>query len=382
MKITDVIVTKFVHKTRKHQDSHGHSHPGPEKDATQAMLTVRADDGSEGYAFQSPDALRPGIVDKYFRPMLIGEDPMARERLWQRIEHQQRGSGGHLADRSIGAVDQALWDLAGRALGLPMHRLIGTYRNKILAYGSIMCGDELEGGLSTPEDYGRFAKTLVARGYKAIKLHTWMPPAKGAPNVKLDIAACAAVRDAVGPDIALMLDGYHWYSRSNALKIGKALEELDFLWFEEPMDETSMSSYRWLSQNLSIPVIGPESAPGKHHTRAEWIRNDASDIMRCGVLNAGGITPMIKVAHLAESHGLDCELHGNGAANLSLCMTVPNCTYYERGLLHPFLDYEVPALYLNTICDPMDEEGYVHAPDIPGIGDDINFDYIRDHQVP
>ena len=381
MKIVEVVVTKFVHKTRKHQDSHGHSHPGPEKDAVQAMLTIRTDAGHEGHAFQSPDALRPNIVDKYFRPILMGEHPFARERIWSRIEHQQRGSGGHLADRSIGAVDQALWDLAGRALEQPIHRLIGTYREKILAYGSIMCGDELEGGLATPEDYSNFAKALVARGYKAIKLHTWFPPIKGAPDPDRDIAACAAVRDAVGPKIALMLDGYHWYNRSTALRIGRALEELDFLWFEEPMEETSMSSYRWLSEQLSIPVIGPESAPGKVHTRAEWVRHDAADILRCGVLNAGGITPMLKVSHLAEAHGLDCEIHGNGAANLSLCMTAPNCTYYERGLLHPFLDYDQPALYLNAICDPMDAEGYVHAPSLPGLGDDINFDYIKEHRL-
>ena len=78
-----------------------------------------------------------------------------------------------------------------------------------------MCGDDIENGLATPADYGRFAEWLVkTRGYKAVKLHTWMPPIPGAPNVKMDYAACAAVREAVGPDIPLMLDPNHWYSRA------------------------------------------------------------------------------------------------------------------------------------------------------------------------
>lgn len=164
-----------------------------------------------------------------------------------------------------------------------MHKLIGGYRDKVPAYGSTMCGDELPGGLSTPEEYGRFAETLVKRGYKAIKLHTWMPPVSFAPSVSMDIKACAAVREAVGPDIALMIDGYHWYSRTEALTIGRALEKLDFAWFEEPMMEDSAESYAWLSGQLDIPVLGPESLGGKHLSRASWVKNDVCDILRAGL---------------------------------------------------------------------------------------------------
>lgn len=381
MKIADISVTRFRYQTRKHQDSHGHSHPGPVKDAVQALLTVRTEDGHEGYAFQSPDALRPAVVDKYLRAAAVGEDAFARERIWQKLEHRQRGSGGHFADRTLGALDQALWDLAGRALNLPVYKLIGSYRDKILAYGSIMCGDELEGGLATPEDYGRFAKALVGQGYKAIKLHTWFPPVAGAPDPRRDVEACAAVRDAVGPDIALMLDGYHWYGRTDALWIGRELEKLGFLWIEEPMDEASPSAYAWLARNLDIPVIGPESAPGKYRTRAEWVRADACDILRAGVLGSAGLTPLLKSAHLAEANGMNCEIHGNGAANLAACLAVPNCDWYERGLLHPFLDYDIPPDYLNSLTDPMDSEGYVHGSSLPGLGEDINFDYIAANRI-
>lgn len=105
----------------------------------------------------------------------------------------------------------------------------------------------------------------------------------------MDIKACAAVREAVGPDIDLMIDGYHWYSRAEALWIGKELEKLNFAWFEEPMEEDSMSSYAWLAENLSIPIVGPESFGGKHHMRAEWVKAGACDILRAGANGVGGL---------------------------------------------------------------------------------------------
>jgi L-alanine-DL-glutamate epimerase-like enolase superfamily enzyme len=274
-------------------------------------------------------------------------------------------------------VEQALWDLAGRKLKLPVHKLIGGYRDKVPAYGSTMCGDDLPGGLSTPDEYGQFAEKLVQRGYKAIKLHTWMPPISFAPNPQMDIQACAAVREAVGPDIALMLDGYHWYSRMDALTIGKALEKLNFAWFEEPMMEDSAESYAWLAANLDIPVLGPESIAGKFHSRASWVTHKSCDILRAGVAGVGGIGPCLKVAHLAESFGMDCEVHGNGAANLAVVGAISNCRWYERGLLHPFLDYEDVPAHLNSIVDPMDADGFVHLSDRPGLGEDINFAYIE-----
>jgi len=381
MKIERVRGTEFTYPTRRSVDSAGHAHPGPLVTGRMAMLTITTDSGAEGHAFAPPEVIRPYVLENFARKVLLGEDPFQREKLWMALEHWQRGSAGQLTDRALAAIEQALWDLAGRALGLPVYKLIGGYRDKVPAYGSTMCGDELEGGLSTPKEYGEFAKKLVARGYKAIKLHTWMPPVKFAPDPDMDIKACAAVRDAVGPDIHLMLDGYHNYSRTDALRIGRALEQLHFTWFEEMMNEQSSASYAWLAGQLDIPIIGPESLAGKHYSRGDWVKADACDILRAGVTGTGGITPTLKVAHLAESFGMHCEIHGNGAANLAVCAAIKNCRWYERGLLHPFLDYdEVPA-YLNSLSDPMDAEGFVHLSQQPGLGDDINFDYIAGNAV-
>jgi L-alanine-DL-glutamate epimerase-like enolase superfamily enzyme len=381
MFITDVEVRVFRTTTRRHSDSAGHAHPGPPHQVEQAMLTIRTEDGHEGHSFTAPEIVRPHVIEKFVKKVLIGQDYRDRERLWQDLAHWQRGSAAQLTDRTLAVVDCALWDLAGRATNTPVYKLIGAYRDKVLAYGSIMCGDEIEGGLATPEDYGRFAETLVKRGYKGIKLHTWMPPVSWAPDVKMDIKACAAVREAVGPDIRLMIDAFHWYSRTDALELGRGLEKLDFDWIEEPMDEQSMSSYKWLADNLDIPVVGPESAAGKHWHRAEWVKSGACDILRTGVNDVGGITPALKTMHMAESFGMECEVHGNTAMNLHVVAAVKNCRWYERGLLHPFLEYDDGHDYLKSLSDPMDRDGYVHVPDRPGLGEDIDFAFIENNRV-
>lgn len=383
MKIVEVTAKTFVYKTNKMNDTDGHTHPGPERDAQQALLTIRADDGTEGHIICSPSYVREELLQKYLRPVLVGQDPMQREKLWMGLYKWQRGSNGLLTDKVVAAADLALWDLIGKICRQPVWKLAGGYRNKILAYGSTMCGDDLEGGLATPEDYGRFAEWLVnVRGYKAVKLHTWMPPIPGAPNVDMDIAACAAVREAVGPKIPLMLDPNHWYSRQDTLRLGRALEQLNFLWMEEMMEEASLSSYQWLTQNLeSLNVLGPESMDGKYWTRAEWAAKGACDMIRTGVWDVGGISPAIKCAHIAEGFHMLCEVHGTGAGNMIVATAIPNTTYYERGLLHPFIDYDVPPAYLNRIDDEMDEEGYIHMREDPGLGQDINFEYISGNLV-
>ena len=383
MKITKLAVNVFTYPSRVTRDSAGHAHAskGEKSQARLAMLRVRTQDGTEGYSFGAPEVIRPFVLDAFVRKTLVGEDAFDRERLWRALADWQRGSSGQLTDRAVAIVEHALWDWAGRKLGLPVHKLIGSYRDKVRAYGSTMCGDDQPGGLSSPEDYARFAEKLVARGYKGIKLHTWMPPVPFAPDPRMDVKACAAVREAVGPDIALMLDGYHWYSRADALSIGRSLEELGFAWIEEPMEEESIESYAWLAAHLDLPVVGPESLSGKFLSRAAWVREGACDILRAGAPGVGGIGPCLKVAHLAESFGMHCEIHGNGAPNLNVIGAIRNCDWYERGLLHPFIDYdEVPA-WLNSPSDPMDRDGWVRMPQRPGLGEDINFDYVEANTV-
>jgi L-alanine-DL-glutamate epimerase-like enolase superfamily enzyme len=374
VKIAGVTVDTFHYRSRAVRDSEGHGHPGPEHDALQTLLRIVTDDGIEGHWFGA----NRGAIETVVKPLLLGQDPLYRERIWQTLKERQRLHGGVLSDGVLCAVDCALWDLAGKALDQPVYKLLGAARDRVPAYASTMCGDELDGGLDSPQAYARFALQCKERGYPAFKLHTWQPPVKGAPDPKRDVAACAAVREAVGPGIDLMLDPYHYYSRIDALYLGKELEKLGYHWIEEPMGEHSISSYVWLAQQLAIPVVGPETAEGKMYTRAEWILRGASDVSRGGVGDVGGITPLMKIVHLCESFGMAMEVHGGGAANLHvLCaMGIPG-EYFERGLLHPFIDYEQPVPWLRQIVDPMDSEGSVHVSQRPGLGMDIDFDYIQ-----
>src|SRR5579859_4491249 len=292
MKIVDVVTESFSYKTRHARDSEGHSHPGPERDATQCLLRIVTDEGVEGYCFGA----NAGVIQSIVRPALIDEDPLYRERIWQHLAGWQR-LHRTLDDRVLATVDMALWDLAGPSLNQPVHKLLGASRDKVKAYASTMCGDEMPGGLSSPEDYANFAERCKARGYRAFKLHTWMPPISWAPDVKKDVACCRAIRERVGPDMVLMLDCYHHYSRQEARFLGKELEKLDFYWIEEPMDEHATTAYAWLANELDIALMGPETAEGKMQTRAEWIVRGASDISRGGVGDLGGITPLMKTAH-------------------------------------------------------------------------------------
>jgi L-alanine-DL-glutamate epimerase-like enolase superfamily enzyme len=373
MKIVDVTTELFHYRSKTVRDSDGHGHPGPEHDATQSLLRIRTDEGAEGYCVGANGPVIANIV----KPMLIDQDPFYREKIWQAMRERQRLNLGSLSDRVLTAVDMALWDLVGRYLGQPVYKLLGATRDKVPAYASTMCGDDLEGGLDTPEAYAKFAEWCMQQGYPAFKLHTWQPPYPGAPDPKRDIEACAAVREAVGPDVPLMLDPFHYYNREQSLYLGRELEKLNYYWMEEPMGEHSMSSFIWLTEQLDLPICGPETAEGKMYTRAEWIKYQAADISRGGVGDVGGITPMMKLVGLCESFGVRMEVHGGGPGNLHvLCaMSIPG-EFYECGLLHPFIDYETSPPWLNSIPDPMDDEGFVHISQEPGLGWDLNFDYI------
>ena len=377
MKITDVKTTAFKYTSNTVRDTDGHGHPGPEHEATQTLLQIDTDEDVSGYWFGANQS----VVESVIKPALVGLDPLNREWIWDDLNQRQRLNLGTMSDRVLCSVDCALWDLAGRALGQPVYKLLGGYRDKVPGYCSTMCGDDLDGGLATPRDYANFAEWAIKRGYSSFKLHTWQPPYEGAPSVKRDLEACAAVREVYGPDAPLMLDPYHYYDREAALKLAKGLEELDYYWMEEPMDEHSMSSYVWLCEQTSLPICGPETCEGKMYVRAEWIKAGACDISRCGVGDVGGLTPLMKTVHLCESFGMRCEIHGGGPGNLHALGAMHNGEFYERGLLHPFIDFDQPDPWLHEHGELMDSQGFVHLPQRPGLGMNINWDYIEKNKI-
>jgi L-alanine-DL-glutamate epimerase-like enolase superfamily enzyme len=416
MKIIDLQVDRFNSKTWTGSDSEGHGHPVEECDSEKFLLRILTDEGVEGYYLSSYSYMPPSdkfnvhkknsislavpkeIVGKggsstisvlliVVKPIIMDEDPMCRERIFNKLYQMQRGNNA-LTDKVIAMVDLALWDLAGRYLKQPVYKLLGGHRTKFKMYASSMVGDHYEGGLNTPQAYADFAESCQNRGFKAFKLHTWAglnwnsSAIVGKPDPKLDVSACRAVRERVGNDMELMLDCFHYYNRQEALYIGKEIEKLNFAWFEEPMDEYNTSSYIWLCEQLQIPVCGPEVFVGKYYTRAEWIINKACDICRAGVADVGGLTPLMKVIHLCEAFGVPLELHSPGLGNMNALsvMTIPG-EYYESALLHPFLDFDATPPWLNAPIDKPDEEGYVYLSDKPGLGHDINFNFIKDNII-
>jgi L-alanine-DL-glutamate epimerase-like enolase superfamily enzyme len=375
LRIVDVQTLTFRYPSHVGRDDEGHAHPAPEHEARQTLTRVRTSAGVEGYCFGgSPETA--AVATR----MIGGMNPIDREAIWYKLLRAQRLERRALDDRNLAVIDCALWDVAGRLTGLPVHKLLGGAREKVPAYASTMCGDDIPGGLDSPDAYGEFARACKERGYSAFKLHTWMSPL--GPNLERDIAACRAVREAVGPQMRLMLDPHHDYSREEALYLGRALEELDYYWMEEPMNEHSTSSYVWLTQQLDLPICGPETAEGQMYTRAEWIVRGASDISRVGVFDVGGITPAMKTVHLCEAFRMRVEVHGGGAANLQVlgAMAIPG-EYYERGLLNPLVDYEAETPWLTEPIDPVDAEGNVPIPQRPGLGESIDWDFIRANTV-
>jgi L-alanine-DL-glutamate epimerase-like enolase superfamily enzyme len=376
MRIVDVQVIRFRTKTRNLPTKWGYGiWVDKEQDAVTSITKVIADDGLEGYAFGGD----PATIEHLVKPLLVGENPLNREKLWQWMAQH-----GGFSETLAGLVDCALWDLYGRMVGLPVHKLLGGCRDKVKAYASTFPN------MGKPEDYARHALACKAQGYTAYKVHAyiyWDPfhwePAPGMPAYpRQDIKVCRAVREAVGPDMVLMLDPWGIYTLEEALWVGHELEKLDYYWLEHPMHETRVEPYRRLARELQIAICSPEHAPGGINARAEWILQGATDMCRIDV-NYGGITGCHKMASLCQAVGIQCEMHGGGWTNSHILGAMPQstCEYFERGLLRPDHDYETPPPYLQAICDPLDGEGNVILTTKPGLGMEFVWDYIDDNRV-
>jgi len=150
MKIIDVETIVFKYRSKRQHDLAGHTHPAPEHDALQTLTAIVTDEGVNGYCFGG----NKEINDRNVKPSLLGKNPMDREKIWQMFYRRLQGSRGGISDRQLSVVDMALWDFAGRYLKQPICKLLGGYREKVWTYASTVCGDEIEGGLNTPEAYG------------------------------------------------------------------------------------------------------------------------------------------------------------------------------------------------------------------------------------
>jgi L-alanine-DL-glutamate epimerase-like enolase superfamily enzyme len=365
MKIDDVELTLFnwdnIPPTRYHAGSRntgGQSNLG--------LLTIRTDAGLVGHAFlggaTNPAETDAGALIRFLKPVLMGQDPLARTDLHAALRAKQRTSGL----RTVGACDTALWDIAAKAANLPLYKFLGAGRSSIGAYASSQI-------LDGRQAYAGEAAEFKANGWKAYKIH----PPQDPPE---DIKVCEAVRKSVGDDYTLMLDSTWSYRYPDALKVGQAIQEMNYLWYEDPLNEEDIYSYVKLRQKLSIPILATEYPSGDIGTYAVWLTERATDYLRGDIPVKGGLSTMIKTAHLAEAFHMNYEVHHGGnsfnnMAQLHFACSLRNTTYFEVLLPHGAHKYGL----LNDIT--IDKSGMAHCPETPGVGAEIDFDLIKRKQI-
>lgn len=364
MKITDVTVTLFAIETPKSLALHL---PGAGGTVNIGLVSVMTDEGIVGHAFVGgvffgADMDVQSLID-LLKPVLVGQNPLERERLYDEMRARLRRTTW----RAIGALDVALWDIAGKTAGMPIHKLLGAYRDRVPAYVS---SSRIAGG--TPA-YVEQALAARKAGYAAYKIHP-------SPNAEECIELCRAVRDAVGPDYPLMLDPAWAFDFPQALRVGLAIQELDYYWYEDPLADDDIYNYVKLKERLHIPLMATEITPGGYTSFAPWVLQKATDYLRGDVWIKGGITALIKGARLAEAFGMNFELHHGGnsinnIANVHVIMAISNTEFYENFMPRGEQKFGV----LNDVA--IDDEGYVHAYEGPGLGAEIDFDMIDNNTV-
>lgn len=332
------------------------------------FIQIKTDEGLEGHAFawggRSGQATAH-LIASIIRPLLIGQDPLNREQLWQQVRKMDRW-WGFLPIYAHGPIDVALWDLGAKAAGLPLYRFLGAYRTKLPAYASSLI-------LPTVEAFVKQAQDYRTRGYGAYKIHPWGDPAR-------DIEAYRALRSELGSEMVLMTDPVAGYSHEQALRIGRELERLNYHWFEEPLSDYDVYGYQELCRALDIPIAGVESTPGGLFGTTQYLTQRAADIVRSDVSWKGGVTGLMKTAALCEAFGVNCEVHTTtnallDMANLHVSCAIANCEYFE--VLIPQEPFSFGVRNPITIS----EDGYVHAPEGIGLGAEIDFDLLENNLI-
>lgn len=362
MKITDLTIT--VHRWTVPRTTYRESFGGGSTDV--GVVSIQTDEGVSGHAFLGSasagvDQFATQVLSR-LKPLVIGRNPLDIGAIWLDLWHQNR----NVDTRSICAVDVALWDIAGKVANLPIHRLLGTCRQSAPAYASSAV-------MPRVQDYVDEALRFREAGWTAYKIHPHCVPRE-------DIDICSAVHEAVGGSMVLMLDSMWSYGYEDAVRVGLAIQDLGFYWYEDPLAEDDLYGYTKLRPQLRIPILATEHLPGGMYAYTEWIRQQATDMLRGDVALKGGITPMLKIAHLAEAFRMKCEIHHGGnslnnVANLHLTMAVPNCEYFE--VLQP----DAAQKYGLVQDIEVDAAGMVHAPTRPGLGYDIDWELINRNKV-
>ncbi|WP_246778321.1 enolase C-terminal domain-like protein [Maritalea myrionectae] len=242
-----------------------------------------------------------------------------------------------------------------------MYKYIGAHTDEVPTYCSSLV-------LPSIEAYCDEARAVKQQGFKAYKIH---PPGR---DISEDIEIHRAVRKEVGPDFTLMSDPVAPYSFDEALRLGRELEKLGYLWLEEPLADENAAALRKLTAALDIPIVGTEVLAKHPYSLAEYLSTNVVDSIRADVSWSGGVTGVLKSAHLAESFGANCELHSTifhplELVNLHLCAAISNNSYFE--LLTPTTKFDF------GLATPIEiNQGMAKLPEKPGLGLELDWSFI------
>jgi D-galactarolactone cycloisomerase len=338
---------------------------------TALIVEIATDAGLTGWGECYGPARINAAVIAAMTPLLTGEDPVRTEFIWHDIyarfrDHGQKGS----IIQGLSGIDIALWDIKGKALGEPVHRLMGgPLRNDVAAYATGLYRRER----GRPEEYlAEEAAQYVADGFSAVKL-------KVGYGVDEDVRMIRAVRDAIGPDVALMIDANHAYDVVAAMRLGRMAEPYDIAWFEEPVPPEDILGHRELRAGLKIPIASGECEFTRFGFR-ELITTRAVDIVQPDTCSAGGLSECKKIADMAHAYGLRYVPHvwGSGvalAAALQLLAVLPSSTPPSLNAIELMLEFDCTEHPIRQalLKAPIEHvRGRVAIPRGPGLGIEVD----------
>jgi len=345
------------------------------------LTKVQTDEGLFGWgeSWGPPEPVCT-IIEHILAPMVVGEDPFDSERLWERMYNSTRDYGQKgLIIGAISSIDIALWDIKGKALDLPVHKLLGgAFRDHIKAYASSFYQTNPP---QSERDLRELALKHINEGFTMMKMKIGFGPAE-------DVKRVRAVREAVGEGVGLMVDANHAYDSCTAIRLGKQIEPYDIFWFEEPVGPENIEGYLEVRAALNIPIAGGEAEFTKFGFRA-LISKRAVDIIQPDVTLAGGFTECKKIAAMAQAWHIACVPHVWGsavglAAGLQFITSIPN---------HPeYMWSDKPVLEVDRSPNPLRDElarepivvvknGVVSIPQRPGLGVDVDEQVLDRYRV-
>lgn len=303
-------------------------------------------------------------IESELFPRIKGENPFFVERIWDRMYHYNRkpvAKGDYI--RAMGAVDIAVWDIIGKALNLPVYQVLGAYSEKIRVYAA---GGYYEEGKGLKE-LAREMAEYVGEGFRAVKMKV------GGEPMKVDAERVKAVREAVGPEVDILIDANNKWNAYEAIRFGRMVEKYDIYWFEEPVEPDDFAGCAEVKHALDIPIVAGENEYTRWGCR-DLIEHNSADILNLDTVIAGGITEYRKIAAMASAHHIPVAPHGNPFMAVHLLASTANTLVMET---YPAVESKDNlALPLFPVKD-----GYITAPSKPGLGIDPAPEIVAKYKV-